>query len=137
MDLFRHVIVFDALDIDTESRFWAGIFEGSVVKDSDGKWHSVIDRNNKWVIGIQFAPNHVRPNWPNGERQQVHLDFHVCDFAAAHSRVMELGAELLQATSDLRAEQGFQVYADPAGHPFCLGWGHPKEEELQKYLSKI
>jgi hypothetical protein len=32
-----------------------------------------------------------------------------------------------------RAEEGdapdnFQVYADPAGHPFCLCWVQPKAE---------
>jgi hypothetical protein len=31
---------------------------------------------------------------------------------------------LLQAVDDLTATEGHQVYADPAGHPFCIGWGH-------------
>jgi hypothetical protein len=22
------------------------------------------------------------------------------------------------------------VYAEPAGHPFCIGWGHPSREAL-------
>jgi hypothetical protein len=22
------------------------------------------------------------------------------------------------------------VYADPAGHPFCIGWGHPSPAAL-------
>jgi hypothetical protein len=35
---------------------------------------------------------------------------------------MALGARLLQA-ADLTSRSGFQVYADPAGHPFCLCWG--------------
>jgi hypothetical protein len=37
--------------------------------------------------------------------------------------VIGLGARLLKAADDPNAEQGFQVYADPAGHPFCLCWG--------------
>jgi len=32
------------------------------------------------------------------------------------------GRALLQAAEDLSATSGFQVYADPAGHPFCLCW---------------
>lgn len=52
----------------------------------------------------------------------MHLDLWVADFAAAHGEVMELGAVVLQEASDLTGEEGFQVYADPAGHPFCLCW---------------
>ena len=33
-------------------------------------------------------------------------------------------AGLLQPADDLTAVEGHQVYADPAGHPFCIGWGH-------------
>jgi hypothetical protein len=37
--------------------------------------------------------------------------------------VTALGARLLKPADDLGAAEGFQVYADPAGHPFCLCWG--------------
>jgi hypothetical protein len=49
---------------------------------------------------------------------QVHLDIHVADIAAAEAKVLALGATRLPST-----EPGFRVYADPAGHPFCLEWG--------------
>ncbi len=26
------------------------------------------------------------------------------------------------------------MYADPAGHPFCLGWGQPTAEQLATFL---
>jgi predicted enzyme related to lactoylglutathione lyase len=45
------------------------------------------------------------------------------DAAAAHDEAVALGARLLQAADDLASGSGFQVYADPAGHPFCLCWG--------------
>jgi hypothetical protein len=134
VDLIRQVIVFDAIDIDSESAFWAGLLNGSVMKDENGKWHSVIDANSEWVLGVQFASNHVPPNWPDGEQQQVHLDFHVDNFDQAHRKVMELGATLLQASDNFEADQGFQVYSSPAGHPFCLGWGHPSKRELRAFL---
>jgi hypothetical protein len=35
---------------------------------------------------------------------------------AAEKRVLELGAKALEAVDD----DDFRVYADPAGHPFCL-----------------
>ena len=28
----------------------------------------------------------------------------------------------------------FYVYADPAGHPFCLGWGQPDDETIRRIL---
>lgn len=125
MDIARQVVVFDAADLDTESAFWAGVLGGQVIPDPDGSWHSVVDADGQWRMGFQLAPNHVAPDWPDGSPgQQVHLDLHVDDIRTAHREVMALGAELLRAAEDLDADEGHQVYADPAGHPFCIGWGH-------------
>lgn len=125
MDISRQVIVFDAADLDAESAFWAGVLDGEVIADPDGSWHSVVDGDGEWRMGFQLAPGHVAPDWPDGAQgQQVHLDLHVEDVRTAHAQVMELGATLLQAADDLDAAEGHQVYADPAGHPFCIGWGH-------------
>lgn len=134
MRFIRHVVVFDAADIVTESRFWAGMFEGPVV--ADDQFHCVIDAEGRWVIGVQLAPDHVPPEWPDGNPQQVHVDLHVDDFGAAHERAMGLGATLLLPANDLGAGEGHQVYADPAGHPFCIGWGHPDEAALRAFLAR-
>lgn len=122
MDITREIIVFDAADLHDESAFWAGVLGGHVVAEDD--WHSVVDAQGRWRMGIQLAPNHIPPEWPDGAPQQVHLDLHVDDPRTAHADVMSLGARLLQAADDLDADEGHQVYADPAGHPFCIGWGH-------------
>jgi hypothetical protein len=132
MKIMRQVVVFDAADLAAESTFWAGMLGGRVFTDDD--WHSVIDADGRWVIGVQLAPNHLPPEWPNGNPQQIHLDLHVEDFADAHDEAIALGARLLQAADDLTIDEGFQVYADPAGHPFCLGWGQPNEERLRRYV---
>jgi hypothetical protein len=132
MDMVRQVIVFDAADLHAESAFWAGILGGHVFKD-DG-WHSVIDAAGQWRIGVQLAPDHVPPDWPDGTPQQVHLDLHVDDPRAAHEEAIALGARLLQPAPDLDAAEGRQVYADPAGHPFCIGWGHPSREVLAEFV---
>ena len=134
MEFIRQVVVFDAFDVEASSSFWAGFLDGFVLKDKDGTWHSVFDKHNKWVIGIQFSKDHIRPNCPNGEKQQVHLDFHVLDFESDHSKVMGLGATILKEWEDTNSPHGFQVYADPAGHPFCLGWGHPTNVELDSFF---
>jgi Glyoxalase-like domain len=129
MDIVRQVIVFDSPDLALESAFWAGVLGGSVFPDDDDGWHSVLDADGSWCMGIQLAPNHVTPDWPNGQ-QQVHLDLHVdgADAArAAHDELMGLGARLLKDAGDREGEEasggeGHRVYASPAGHPFCIGW---------------
>ena len=131
MRYIRHVVVFDAADIGAESSFWAGMFEGRVF--ADDRFHSVVDANGEWVIGVQLAPNHVPPDWPDGNAQQVHVDLHVDDHRAAHARAIQLGARLLYA-GDMDAPEGHRVYADPAGHPFCIGWGHPDEAALRRFI---
>src|ERR687885_580822 len=123
MRINHQVVVFDAADLGAESRFWAGVLDGTVAAEDD--WHMVmVDGEPR--VGVQLAPDHVPPDWPNGDpKQQIHLDLWVQDFEAAHDRVMSLGAKVLKEAKkdELREEpDNFQVYADPAGHPFCLCW---------------
>ena len=125
--MVRHVVVFDAADLDAESTFWAGIFGGVVFRDDS--FHCVISASGEWQVGVQLAPNHVPPHWPDGAPQQMHLDLHVENPRAAHEVAIGLGARLLQP-GDLDATRGHQVYADPAGHPFCIGWGHPPRQTV-------
>ena len=127
----RSVVVFDAADLLTESAFWAGLLDGHVFTDET--FHSVIDAAGEWRIGVQLAPNHVPPDWPDGAPQQVHIDLHVENAQEAHEQATSLGARLLQA-DDLDADEGHQVYADPAGHPFCIGWGQPSQEALAAFV---
>ena len=93
---------------------------GTVNADTDGDWNDVVVEG-KTVVAAQLAPNHVPPDWPDGAPQQIHLDLHVDDPRAAHDEVLALGARMLQS-ADFDAPEGFRVYADPAGHPFCLCW---------------
>ena len=95
------------------------MLDGTVRADDD--WHT-IDVDGEARLAVQLAPDHVPPDWPDGAPQQIHLDLFVDDIRAAHCDVTALGARLLQAADDLDAAEGFQVYVDPAGHPFCLCW---------------
>lgn len=120
MKINHKVVVFDAPDLRTESEFWAGVLDGTV--DVDDDWHMVLV-DDAPVVGVQLAPNHVPPDWPDGTpQQQIHLDLWVDDIATAHETVMTLGAKLLKPAEDTGEPDNFQVYADPAGHPFCLCW---------------
>jgi predicted enzyme related to lactoylglutathione lyase len=67
------------------------------------------------TISFQHVAGYRPPTWPDPERQQMfHLDLTVDDMPAAHERAVRLGATLLDE------QPTFRVYADPAGHPFCL-----------------
>jgi hypothetical protein len=121
--VIRRVIVFDASDIEAESKFWAGVLGGEVYPDDD--WHSIVV-DDEWVMGVQLAPNHVAPEWPSGmQQQQVHVDLHVDDLDAAHRLAIELGGRQLQPArkpdDNPDGTEMFAVYASPAGHPFCFG----------------
>jgi predicted enzyme related to lactoylglutathione lyase len=127
MRIKHQVVVFDAADLGAESSFWAGVLNGTVGKEDH--WHMVyVDPAPK--VGVQLAPNHVPPDWPDGAPpQQIHLDLWVEDFAEAHERVMSLGARVLKPCEESDSVDNFQVYADPAGHPFCLCWMQRRERE--------
>jgi catechol 2,3-dioxygenase-like lactoylglutathione lyase family enzyme len=61
--------------------------------------------------------------WPEGPvPQQLHLDMTVPDtaeLARQHERALALGARVLEDRSD-DPDEPLWVYADPAGHPFCI-----------------
>jgi predicted enzyme related to lactoylglutathione lyase len=116
----HQVVVFDAADLSAESRFWAAVLGGTV--DVEDDWHMVfVDGASR--VGVQLAPGHVPPEWPDGTpQQQIHLDLWVDDLKAARDEVMSLGAKLLKPAAEAETADNFQVYADPAGHPFCLCW---------------
>lgn len=117
MEIKWQVVTFDAADLAAESAFWAGVLEGTV--DAEDDWH-MVSAGGAPRVGVQLAPDHVPPDWPNGvPPQQIHLDLWVDDFPTAHAEVMALGARVLKPVTD---GGDFQVYADPAGHPFCLCW---------------
>ena len=117
------VVVFDAADLATESSFWAGVLGGTV--DPEDDWHMVLVEGQP-RIGVQLAPDHVRPDWPDGTPQQIHLDLWVDDPVEGHDLVMSLGATVLKEAEHGESLDAFQVYADPAGHPFCLCWVKPR-----------
>jgi Glyoxalase-like domain len=64
------------------------------------------------------------PEYHNpGKPQQLHVDIRVDDIDAAEQAILKLDAVRLKG----KRETGFRVYADPAGHPFCLVFGGENE----------
>jgi len=112
-------VALDCADPGGVATFYAELLGGTVKADPDGDWFDVVWDGPR--IATQLAPEHTSPDWPRGQ-QQAHLDFVVADIATAHERVLELGGTALDPVEAPRPkpERGFRVYADPAGHPFCL-----------------
>jgi predicted enzyme related to lactoylglutathione lyase len=100
MRIKDQVVVFDAADLATESRFWASVLGGRV--DAEDDWHMVVV-DDEPRVGVQLAPDHIPPQWPDGSPQQIHLDLWVEDIGAAHDEVMSLGAKLLKAAEETPA----------------------------------
>jgi catechol 2,3-dioxygenase-like lactoylglutathione lyase family enzyme len=105
-----HHLVIDTPDPRRSARFWSSVLGQPVTFDSDD--FVVVAANDRTTgIAFQRAPDHRPPTWPDpAVPQQMHLDVMVEDVAAAGPRVLSLGATRLQG----------DVFADPAGHPFCL-----------------
>ena len=63
-------------------------------------------------------PDSVPPTWPDPTVPvHMHLDFVVDDLAASEARVLAAGA----TRDEFQPNQDHcVVFADPAGHPFCL-----------------
>ncbi|MGW2051107.1 VOC family protein [Streptomyces sp. NPDC001858] len=110
------VVVLDCPDPRALAGFYAEVLGGSVESD-DGDWVDLKVPGGQ-ALAFQAAPGFVPPAWPAPEHsQQFHLDLTVDDLDAAERGVLALGATPLDTEDRSR---GWRVYADPAGHPFCL-----------------
>ncbi|MGW0932033.1 VOC family protein [Streptomyces sp. NPDC002644] len=113
-----------ALDCDDPvelARFYAELLGGRVVADQqDADWIEVHGVEGA-PLAFQRVEGYRPPEWPGQERpQQLHLDFDVDDLDGEEQRALALGATVLERTDRIRPGANWRVYADPAGHPFCL-----------------
>ena len=114
-----HHVVIDCPDPKALAAFYSKLLGLAITYDSDD-WVVVAVDDTSSGIAFQLAPDHKPPQWPDPDRpQQFHLDIMVEDVAEAKPKVLELGARHLSG----------DVFADPAGHPFCLirrpAWAAP------------
>jgi len=74
-------------------------------------------------LAFQQVTDLPEPTWPDGPRpQMLHLDLTVAtleELLVQHERALGQGARLLRDRSE-DADEPLFVYADPAGHPFCI-----------------
>ena len=119
-----HHVVLDCPDPDAVATFYSALL-GLLVTYRDDDWVVVAASETSSGLAFQRAPGNRPPTWPDPAiPQQCHLDIMVEDVAAAGLLVLALGALKLD---------GDNVYADPAGHPFCLvrrpQWALPIPED--------
>lgn len=119
-----HHVIIDCPDPAALAAFYSGLF-GLPVTWLEDDFVVVSVNDTTSGIAFQLAPGLQEPRWPDpGRPQQMHFDVMVDDVDAAEPRVLALGARRLPGP-----DGGSRVYADPAGHPFCLiprpGWAAP------------
>ena len=119
-----HHVAFDCPDPAALAAFYAELLGQRIVYTSPD-WVVVAAAEDTSGLAFQLAPDHVPPRWPDpAYPQQVHVDVMVDDLDAAEPAVLALGAHRLTPPGSEN-----RVYADPAGHPFCLinrpGWAPP------------
>lgn len=112
------VTAVDCPDPTALARFYQQVLGGEI--ENEGKPWVDLHLPDGARLAFQEAPGFVAPSWPSAkESQQLHFDLRVTDMAEAQERVLALGARALDLDDD-GGKRDFRVFADPAGHPFCL-----------------
>jgi catechol 2,3-dioxygenase-like lactoylglutathione lyase family enzyme len=108
-------VALDCPDAGKLAAFYAEITGGEVTY-LDEVWATVKGPGGR--INFQTAPGYLPPSWPDpASSMQMHLDFYVDDLPAAEARVLAAGATRYEVQPNA---DHCLVFADPAGHPFCL-----------------
>lgn len=119
-------IVLDTTDVPRLAGFYRELlgwdwFGGQAPEESTD-WHVVVGPAGE-RIAFQRVDQLPPTTWPTAEvPQQLHLDLHAltrADLEENHQRALALGAVVRLDRSD-DPEEPLRVYADPAGHTFCL-----------------
>lgn len=127
-------VVLDATNARVVAEFWRGLL-GFVYRSGDEApppgepdlkgqdWLVLTDRSGQPRLAVQQVTNLPPSTWPDSRvPQQLHLDLTVADaaeLAVQRDRALALGAKLLHDRSS-NPDEPLYVFADPAGHPFCI-----------------
>jgi len=115
-------VVLDCADVVELSRFYQSLL-GGVVNQPDPRWSlgegwATLHTDGGFVLAFQRVEDHRPPRWPDSAHpQQFHLDLGVKDLERAQEDVLRRDATLLDEGDGKRS---WRIFADPAGHPFCL-----------------
>jgi catechol 2,3-dioxygenase-like lactoylglutathione lyase family enzyme len=91
---------------------------GQPIVFADPDWYSLGGQSGEVSLSFQLSRGYQPPVWPDAaSSMQFHLHVKVDDLDAAEEAVIALGATKF---AEQPVPQNFRVFADPAGHPFCL-----------------
>jgi catechol 2,3-dioxygenase-like lactoylglutathione lyase family enzyme len=113
-------VVLDCPDVLELARFYQSLL-GGAVNQPDPRWavsddFSTLHIGPGLVFTFQRVKDYQAPRWPHSTYpQQLHLDLEVPDPRLGPGAGAALGCHA--ARIDPR---GWRIFADPAGHPFCL-----------------
>lgn len=112
----------DCADPMALGEFWAAMLGGEIAFSSD----TTVGIRTEWVwMSALKIDDYVPPTWPEpGVPKQIHLDLAVTDLDTATAEAVQLGARV---TPFQPAPEQRRILLDPAGHPFCLTTGIPRE----------
>jgi hypothetical protein len=97
------------------AEFWAALLGGTVIVSNDDV--SVVQTDTIMMAMMRTA-DYKPPTWPDGDSpKQIHLELAVRDLDEAEAEALRLGA--VKSDHQPQPDQ-WRVFADPAGHPFCL-----------------
>jgi catechol 2,3-dioxygenase-like lactoylglutathione lyase family enzyme len=127
-------VVLDATDARAVAEFYRALL-GFVYRPGDETpppgqrdphgedWLVLRDRAGQARLAVQHVAELPPATWPDPQvPQQLHLDLTVPDvdeLAVQRERALSLGAALLLDRST-DPDEPLYVFADPAGHPFCI-----------------
>ena len=112
--------VLGTLDPPGLARFYQRLL-GWPIRDDEPGWATLRPAGGGTGLSFQLEPDHVPPVWPpqpGTQQMQTHLDLEVDDLDAACALAEDAGARPIGGYDS--PEEVVRVYADPAGHPFCL-----------------
>jgi catechol 2,3-dioxygenase-like lactoylglutathione lyase family enzyme len=91
---------------------------GQSVVYAEPDWYSLAGDTGEVSLSFQLSREYQPPAWPDPtSSMQFHLHVKVDDLDAAERAVIAIGATKFD---EQPSPQNFRVFADPAGHPFCL-----------------
>jgi catechol 2,3-dioxygenase-like lactoylglutathione lyase family enzyme len=124
-------VVLDCEDVRALAEFYRQLFglhyregdEPPVDGPDDRDWLVLRDPQGGFGLAFQQVEQQPASTWPDaGVPQMLHLDTTVptaAELRTQHDRAVALGARVLYDRFDDDEEPLF-VFADPAGHPFCI-----------------
>ena len=122
------LIILDCPDALALGTFYAEVLGWGMEDGADQRWCTLIppgggispdNPDGRATLAFQRIDDWVEPTWPGGAHpQQFHLDLATPDMDASEAAVLAVGAR--KHDHQPSTNDGFRVYLDPAGHPFCL-----------------